>query len=292
MRKATELSYQERILRVQLHIQNNLDQTPNLDELAGVACLSPYHFHRIFRGMVGESVAGYARRLRLEGAARQVRNGQRSLTEIALACGYASSEAFSRAFKSQFGLGPRAARQAAIDGNGDPLASASPGPHPPGPEVRSPMQVTRVHRKPIRVAFVRHVGPYSECGAAWDRLLTRLGAEGWLGPNIEHIGLCHDDPHVTETQHVRYDACVTVDESFRPSGEIGAQKIEGGFYAMTTHHGPYEQLNEAYLELIGRWVPQRGVELRSQPCLEIYLNSPENTEPEELLTDIYLPLEA
>jgi AraC family transcriptional regulator len=57
--------------------------------------------------------------------------------------------------------------------------------------------------------------------------------------------------------------------------------------ASTTH----STLGETYAALCGQWAPQCGRELRSAPCFEIYLNSPENTEPEELLTDIYLPLE-
>ena len=66
------LSYEERLHRVLRHIENNLGSRPDLAELAEIACFSPYHFHRIFSSMMGESVATYVRRLLLERAAQQL----------------------------------------------------------------------------------------------------------------------------------------------------------------------------------------------------------------------------
>lgn len=60
---------------------------------------------------------------------------------------------------------------------------------------------------------------------------------------------------------------------------------------MTTHQGPYRELGETYAKLYGQWIPRSGRKLRSAPCFEMYLNDPEGNEPEELLTDIYAPLE-
>ena len=105
------------------------------------------------------------------------------------------------------------------------------------------------------------------------------------------IGLCHDDPDVTPPGKIRYDACVTVDERFAPTGEIGIQTIAGGPYAVTTHFGPYHELGQTYTKLLGQWLPRSGHELRSSPCFEVYLNDPESTEPAELLTDVYVPLQ-
>jgi len=64
-----------------------------------------------------------------------------------------------------------------------------------------------------------------------------------------------------------------------------------GECAVITHEGPYERLNQTYAGLFGQWLPHSGRELRSQPSLEFYLNDPDGTPPEELLTDIYAPLE-
>ena len=154
------------------------------------------------------------------------------------------------------------------------------------------MEVTIVRRGPLRVAFMRHVGRYSTVGKTWDRFLPLAGKEGLLGGGAEFIGLCHDDPEVTPQHRVRYDACVSVDESFRPMGEIGVQVIAGGEYAMTTHFGPYDALGRTYTRLLGQWLPRSGRQLRACPCFEVYLNDPQSTDPKDLITDIYAPLEA
>lgn len=143
----------------------------------------------------------------------------------------------------------------------------------------------------MRVAFMRHDGPYNEVGKTWDRFMMLLGKQGLLGGDAQFIGICHDDPAVTPFDKIRYDACMTVDDRFQPQGEIGVQVLAGGDYAVLTHFGPYEKLGESYAKLLGQWLPRSGRNLRSTPCFEIYLNSPENTDPADLVTDLCAPLE-
>ena len=142
----------------------------------------------------------------------------------------------------------------------------------------------------IRVAFVRHVGPYHEVGQAWDAVCMHLGKEGLLGPDARFIGVCYDDPEVTPPEKIRYDACVTVGPDFQAEGPVGIQILAGGDYARVTHEGPYERLNETYAWLFGQWLPQSAYDLRGEPSLEFYLNDPHSTDPEDLLTDIYAPI--
>ncbi|MCP4711527.1 MAG: helix-turn-helix transcriptional regulator, partial [Planctomycetes bacterium] len=106
MKDQTIEDYRLRMVDVLVHIQENLDQELSLDELAGVACFSPYHFHRIFSGMVGESVNQFVRRLRLERAAEQLRQTKMSIIEIALTAGYETHESFTRVFKTMYGRSP------------------------------------------------------------------------------------------------------------------------------------------------------------------------------------------
>ena len=297
MRTVTLHDYKRRIGQVLVHIQEHLDRPLALDELAALACFSRYHFHRIFKGMVGESVKEYVRRLRLERAASQLKLGSASVIEIALDAGYESHEAFTRSFKACFGAAPshfRSIRRAQF-------TAVSSGIHyRPGKTIRhfktlhrgGNMDVKIQQLKPMRVAYLRHVGPYGEVGATWDRLLTIMGKDGYLGGGTMLIGVCHDDPEVTPPSKIRYDACVTVGDDFAPSGDIQVQTVAGGEYAMTTHTGPYNDVGRTYAELLGQWIPRSGRELRDVPCFEVYLNDPQSTAPEDLLTDIYAPLQA
>jgi len=297
MRTVTLQDYKRRVLRVLVHIQQHLDEVLALDHLAGLACFSPYHFHRIFKGMVGETLKEHIRRLRLERAATQLKLTRRQVTYIALDAGYQSHEAFTRSFRALFGRSPSAYRSAKRNppwpeaASGVHFAAGKPAANFIAAQPRNkPMEVKIKPMPPLRVAFMRHLGPYSTVGAVWDRFLPVLGKEGVLGGDSMLLGICHDDPETTPPEKLRYDACVTVEESFVPDGEIGVQIIAGGEYAMTTHFGPYDKLGETYSQLLGQWLPRSGRELRAAPCFEVYLNDPEGTAPEDLLTDIYAPL--
>jgi len=291
MKPDTQQDYQERMLKVLVHIRDNLDQTLSLDELAGVAHFSPFHFHRIFRGMVGESLKAYLRRLKLERAANQLRASDDSIIRVALNAGFESHAAFSRSFKALMGLTPSQWREksSASLAEIDPVEMLD---HNQRKGIMNKdFKVDVVKEEEIRVAFVRHTGPYAECGNAWSALCKRLGPEGRLGPNTRFIGLSYDDPETTPEDKLRYDACAVVGEDFQPAGEVGIQVLAGGKFARCVHVGPYEELKITYGKLMGQWLPQSGQRYRLEPTREVYLNDPESTRPEELLTEVYLPLE-
>ena len=294
---ATRRDYHERILGVLVHIQSHLDHALDLDELARVAAFSPFHFHRIFRGMVGESVAEHIRRLRLERAAQQLKTSDLPVTQVAFNAGYETHEAFTRAFRAMFEQSPSAFRK---EHRKIPVRPAASGVHyavdgtigefqsPLGSEVAVDVRIETV--EPMRVAFMRHVGSYDQVGPLWERFFTFAMRCGLLGPGFQMLGVPHDDPGVTPPDKLRYDACITVNASFQAQGEVGVQEIRGGLYALTTHIGPYLGLSEVYDALIGRWLPASGHEPGEGAAFEIYRNSPKDTAPANLITDIYMPL--
>ena len=297
MRDVTFEDYRARILSVLVFIQQHLDESLALDELAAVAHFSPFHFHRIFRGLVGESVKEHVRRLRLERAAHRLRHTGQSVTQLAVEAGYESLEAFSRAFHQMFEQPPSEYRvQRRVTAYG-PAASGvhyavegMPDDFRAAPQPVAPLAV-RVETLPeMRVAFIRHVGPYAETDAAYATLMAWAGQRGLLGRGAEVFGIAYDDPHVTPAERLRYDAALVVAPEVAPEGEVGIQLIEGGKYAVATHRGVYETLGETYTRLCGEWIPRSGRELSAAPALEFYRNSPADTAPEDLIADIYLRL--
>src|SRR5262245_62376267 len=102
----TQETYRRRILAVQLFIEEHLEEELGLDRLARVAHFSPFHFHRLFRALVGEAVSEYVRRLRLEAAAVLLKTTGRPVTQVAFDAGYTTHEAFTRAFRLMFGVSP------------------------------------------------------------------------------------------------------------------------------------------------------------------------------------------
>jgi AraC family transcriptional regulator len=146
--------------------------------------------------------------------------------------------------------------------------------------------------KTKKVIYVNSIGAYSNKGTeeAWDILCAFAENQKLFGWKTEFIGISHDDPNVTDTERLRYDACITVTKEVTPEGRIGVKTIEGGKYAMFLHKGPYEGFQELYDYIYGVWLPESSFELRDLPCFEKYLNSPDKTKPENLKTEIYIPV--
>jgi AraC family transcriptional regulator len=188
LKTAPDNSWHARILRVLVHVQTHLDEDLSLDELAAIANCSPYHFHRVFSGMVGEGVKEHVRRLRLERAAQRLRFTGQPILQIALDAGYETHESFTRAFQALFDEAPSEFRKAHRVVAHGPSAA---GVHFAGtgtlddfrPVRREPPLTVRVETTvPLRVAFRRHVGAYADVGPTWGQLAFWAGRRGLIGP--------------------------------------------------------------------------------------------------------------
>jgi AraC family transcriptional regulator len=146
--------------------------------------------------------------------------------------------------------------------------------------------------EPARVAFVRHVGSYSEVGSAWQRIHAWAGQRGLLRPDARAFGLCHGDPDTTPPERLRYDACIEVGPDVQPDGGIEVQDVAGGRYAVATHRGSYAKLAETYGALREEWMPANRLALaEDRPSVEVYRNNPQQTPEDELLTDVHVPVQ-
>ncbi|WP_027175796.1 AraC family transcriptional regulator [Desulfovibrio aminophilus] len=297
MRQNTRESYHQRIQRILVHIQKHLDEPLELADLAALAHVSPSHFHRVFKGMLGETLMDQVRRIRLERACHRLTRQETSVTNAAMDSGYESPEAFSRAFRRAFGSAP----SECLRKRHTPMFPTAPSGvryHPGGlplgftfiPKGEILMDV-RIETLPERrVASVRHLGPYKEVEVAWIALCAWAGPRGLLTPATLFIGICYDDPQATGPEAIRYDASIPVGPDVCSEGQITVQTIPGGDYAVTTHRGPYENLEKTYAALMGGWLPQSGRMLRDAPGFEIYRNDPKSTAPEDLVTELHIPL--
>ncbi|MEM9192048.1 MAG: AraC family transcriptional regulator [Myxococcota bacterium] len=260
----------ERILRVVDHVHAHLDEELQPEDLAKIAHFSLHHFHRVFRGMTGESVMGFVRRLRLERAAQRLKFGDESVTSVALTTGYGSHEAFTRAFRARFGTNPREYRERE---RAEPLKRVK----------------IEVREEPEHCCVgIRYVGPYEGCAVAWADL-TEIVDPTELDEYPDSFGLVYDDPEVTAPEQLRYDACFAVPSDALPSPlhpRLTVRVVPAGRYAVALYQGPYEDIFETYVTLLGRWLPRRGVELWDEPVVEAYLNNPDTAAPEDLLTEV------
>lgn len=283
-RPATLHDYGARVQRAIAHMAANLDRELDLETLAGVACFSPYHFHRLFRELTGHTVAETLRRMRLNRAAAALVQGKAPLPTIARRCGYGSVAAFTRAFRAMYGIPPASYRQ-----RGRLVPSAPTAPHPTEPVM---YEVAFTEFPAIRVAGIDHLGPFAEMGGSFDRLFAWARARGLDTPEARSFGIYYDDPKSVPEAQLRSVACLSVGPEVVAEGPVRLLDIEAGPCARIVHRGPYAELEAAYTWLYRDWLPSSGLEPADRPCVEEYLNDCHALPPSEWLTAIHLPLVA
>lgn len=303
MKRETQSFYESAVRRAVQRITRELDAALDLEELARAAALSPLHFHRVFRGMVGETPLQLHRRLRLERAASQLLQAAAPITRIAFEAGYESHEAFTRVFRAYYGRSPSEFRAAGSIPLGDcarppqvELAARS-AIHFNGPnhfEVTTGgpiMQAEVTDRPELRVATVAHRGPYHRISEAFARLGALAGPAGLLRHEPTMLAVYHDDPETTPEAELRSEAGVVISEDAVLPAGLTETRIAAGRYARALHVGPYEALGDTWARLMGQWLPQSGYRFGTGVSYEIYHNTPADTPPGELRTELYLPLQ-
>jgi AraC family transcriptional regulator len=293
----TRSFYQAAVERAVTRIVATLDEAIDLGALARGAALSPFHFHRVFRGMVGETPLEMHRRLRLERAASQLVAGTASITTVAFDTGYETHEAFTRAFRQAYGTSPSAFRQ------GGPLQihlAARSGVHFGAATTRerlrfiqgdTAMNVTIEDMPELRVATVHHVGPYNRISEAFGRLHEIAIRAGLHREGAIALAIYYDDPETTAPEQLQSDAGITLPRGAPLPDGVGEKTLPAGKYARTTHLGPYSTLGDTWTRFMGEWLPSSGKRVGRGSSYEVHRNNPSNAAPEDLCTDLYLPVE-
>lgn len=273
--------YEQRLNRVLDHIHDQPAGDLSLDALADVAALSRFHFHRVFHAMTGETVANTVRRMRLHRAATALVQDQAAISAIARSVGYPNLSSFSRAFCEAYRVTPAAFRKRG-ELRPDLPCSISKGP------LMYPVEIR--HHPARRLACIAHQGPYITIGRAFEKLGATLAARGLLDQCDKMIGVYHDSPADIPADKLRSHAGFQVlleTPIMPPLIEVMLPETR---VAVLTFKGPYGGLASGYTQLFGIWLPGSGQTTADVPMYEIYLNTPMDTAPNDLLTEICLPL--
>jgi AraC family transcriptional regulator len=277
----TTQDYTRRLMRVVRALWQEPTRQYSTVQLAEVAHFSPFHFHRVYREMMGETVAATQLRLRLHFAGRDLERGDLTQLRVAQRAGYHSNAAFVRAFAAAYGVTPGVYRRQ----RGLQFKNTQ--------EMEMYQIEFRSLAEPIHLAAQRHLGAYLNIGEAFS--LLELAAPNLpLVPNARWFGLFHDDPADVEQgivgPELRSDACVEITAEATLPDDLQNTQIPAGRYAVIEHRGAYSELDKAYQWLIATWLPQSGEVPLPLPGIELYLNDPCDTEPKDLRTEIWLAI--
>lgn len=294
--------YLARINTVSDYIERNLTNEFTLDQLAAVAGISKFHFHRIFYSLAGETLFQFIQRLRLEkGAVLLLNEPATPVTDIALECGFANSSSFAKSFKKQFGVSATDWRNGFVKPESN-LGQTNRNLHQAqgnrGKEataasvyieyVNNTQRWRYIMEKQTRtvevkelpemtLAYVRYVGPYKGDAQLFEKLHSTLYR--WAGPRnllnfpqTQSIIIYHDNPEITDEEKLRISVCISVPPETAVDGEIGKMVLPAGKYALARFELGDDQYQEAWDWIFCTWLPESGYLPDDRPCFEMYHN--------------------
>ncbi|KID55067.1 AraC family transcriptional regulator [Pseudoalteromonas luteoviolacea] len=280
---STQHYYEARMLRVIDYLYEHAGAELDVNTLADIACMSAYHFHRIYREYAGETINVTVRRMRMLKAATYLVRSDLSQQQIAKQVCYGSVEAFNRAFTKHYGETPNQYRQQRAYS-----ASHVTALYPTSSkEYHSMYPVEQQNIETIELIGLNHIGDYMQIGQAFEKLSLMAAKADLIDQNTRFFGIYFDDPESVPQAQLKSMACITVDKNKLPAKHAFKQlTIPAGNTVSILFKGDYTELEKPYNWLYGQWLPQSQFELADFPPFEEYLNDLKDTAPQDLLTRI------
>ncbi|MDR1054726.1 MAG: AraC family transcriptional regulator [Prevotellaceae bacterium] len=280
MRSSTENIYQQKINQVIDYISANLYKPLQLDTLANQINVSQRQLLRIMRSSLNESLYSYVARQRVERVVLYMQTEEMSLTKLTGMFGYDNPQSFSKAFKKQFGISPKAYMNE-LQGRLTGYVKSS-------GNRQNHLQSEICEEGDLELVYIRIIGKYGEdepYKIAWNKLIRFLKDKQALSEEIRFIGLSFDDPNITKSEHCRFYACASVEKKIVPAGEFGTIQLRKGKYAVYTLKGSYSGLQELYNNISVNF----DYTLRHGMPFEEYISCSAESGKEQI-TKIYIPI--
>jgi AraC-like DNA-binding protein/DNA gyrase inhibitor GyrI len=280
MRSSTENIYQQKVNQVIDYISSQLHEPLQLDVMASSINVSQRQLLRIMHSALNESLYSYVARQRVERAVLYMQTEEMNLTKLAGMVGYDNPQSFSKAFKKQFGISPKAYM--------NELQSRLTGYVKSSGNRQNHLQSEICEKGDLELVYIRIIGKYGEdepYGIAWNKLIRFLKEKQGLSKETRFIGLSFDDPNITKSEYCRFYACASVEKKIIPTGEFGTIQLRKGKYAVYTLKGSYSRLQKLYNDISVNF----DYTLRHGMPFEEYVTCSEENSKEQI-TKVYIPI--
>ncbi len=314
--KLLKNEYRSRLNRTIDYIQNHYDEDLNLTKLAEVACFSKFHFHRIFRAMVGETLNDFVQRIRLEKSIQKLTTDlNKSITEIALDCGFSCSQNFAKIFKARYGITPSIFRREFkwndwkikmlnLKGkNKDDLQPVEAFLYDtyynkrqlPIDKILDKQFVpqVRIDNLPdLSVAYIRSRGPYHSktIGPVFKQLLQWANPRELIENGSMVLSVLWSNPSITPEDKLIHDACITVPESIRADRWVDVQVLPGGKFAIHHCEIDADHTEEIWMSFVLNWLASSDYQPDDRPPYQIYYNDADTHPLKHQIIDLCLPI--
>ena len=138
-----------------------------------------------------------------------------------------------------------------------------------------------------KVVYLEYVGNYAEIGKKFEELM-KYAMENKLEMSGPPIGMYFDDPAKVPPDKTRAEVCVPVKGEPKVTEPYKVKEIPAGKVASTVMKGPYEEIAKSYGDIF-KWIGENKFKVDG-PLSEIYLNNPKTTKPQDLVTEVRIPI--
>jgi AraC family transcriptional regulator len=292
MSRIAQLRHRHGIDRVIAHLQDCLrtgQPLPDLDALAAIAHQSPFHFHRLYRALTGETPGRTVARLRLLRALQLLAQADSRVTEVALEVGYESSQALARACRQALAATPSALRDdALLRAHWQQQLSLPAG---DSADDSAPLQVRVTTLEPFDVVVLRTRGAFDDLDQAFGQVYAWAAEQGIAGQLEALVGIALNDHRDVPADACEFDCGMGFGRALTASAPLRSLRLGGGEHAVLRHVGSYAGLEAATDALLRQWLGDSGHALRDAPLYYHYLDDPEVVPEAILRADICVPLQ-
>ncbi|MBQ4819069.1 GyrI-like domain-containing protein [Aquimarina sp. MMG016] len=295
--------YINRINKALVYIDNHLDTELSLETISGIAHYSPYHFHRIFKAVIDETLNNYITRKRIEKCASVLMHKEEvSITELSLQYGFNSNSSFTRAFKRFYKVSPSEFRKlnpgkfskiGIIDsknGQEDLIFEkyiCNINNHLKWIKMNAKIEIKETPN--FNLASITHIG-VNGVENTFEKLLKWTRPKGLLeNPKAKMARVFHDSFKVTAPDKVRMSICLLTDESFKTEGEIDNLTIEKGRCIVGRYEITPNDFEKSWSSLFV-WMNENGYQKAAQNPFEIYHNDFRDHPENKFIVDLHIPI--
>lgn len=297
--------YIRRINLVLNFIDDNFDsELLSLEELSKKALYSPYHFHRIFKAVIGETLNTYVIRRRLEKAASiLIHRKDASITDVYVTCGFKSNAVFTRSFKKHYKISPSEFRKE----NPSKFSKINQVQSKKGQQnlifekyicninnhlnwIKMNAKIEIKHTPKIHFASLTHIG-VNGIENAFDRLIKWATPKGlMLTSEAKMARVFHDSFKVTPPDKVRMSISLLTNSDFKNDGEIHKTTITEGRYIVGRFEIQPIDFEQAWTSLYV-WMNDKGYKKAEGNPFEIYQNDFREHPENKFIVDLHIPIE-
>lgn len=297
-----QADYKNRINRVFEFIDENLESDLSLKTVSEIAFFSPFHFHRVFKFVTGETLNEFVTRRRIEKSAINLLHKNTTATEIAHKYGFSDNSSFSRAFKKYFGISPTEFKKQNPNRHSKirQLESKNGQDYPDHEKyiciinnlknwikMNAKIEIKEMPR--MDLAYVTIIGPQN-LETAYLKIMQWATPKGLMNDQTKMVTIYHDSFKVTQSDKVRMSACILLDKLEETKGEIGMTQIENGKFMVGSFEIGLNEFEKSWTGLY-LWMNENGYRKADREPFEIYNNNFNEHPERKAIVDFCIPIE-